>query len=101
MEAICPIQPAVLDRKTSERVHLLFSYRAQALGHQYLNDRLIPALSAKGRGPDLPTSVERSPVTVPALFELQAWLGHRRSDGRDAPAHRPRSPKHNPMTCNA
>jgi integrase len=89
-EAVRPIQPAVLDRKTSERVHLLFSYRAQGIGHQYLNDRIIPALCAKA---GVPTSDVRGKITSHrarstiatqlynakepmTLFELQAWLGH-------------------------
>jgi integrase len=89
-EAVRPVQPAVLDRKTSERVHLLFSYRAQGIGHRYLNDRIIPALCAKA---GVPTSDVRGKITSHrarstiatqlynakepmTLFELQAWLGH-------------------------
>jgi integrase len=89
-EAVRPVQPSVLDRKTSERVHLLFSYRAQGIGHRYLNDRVIPALCAKA---GVPTSDVRGKITSHrarstiatqlynakepmTLFELQAWLGH-------------------------
>jgi integrase len=89
-EAVRPAQPAVVDRKTSERVHLLFSYRAQGIGHQYLNNRIIPALCAKA---GVPTSDVRGKITSHrarstiatqlynakepmTLFELQAWLGH-------------------------
>jgi integrase len=89
-EAVRPAQPAVLDRKTSERVHLLFSYRAQGIGHRYLNDRIIPALCAKA---GVPTCDVRGKITSHrarstiatqlynakepmTLFELQAWLGH-------------------------
>ncbi len=89
-EAVRPVQPSVLDRKTSERVHLLFSYRAQGIGHRYLNDRIIPALCAKA---GVPTSDVRGKITSHrarstiatqlynakepmTLFELQAWLGH-------------------------
>src|SRR5215207_8714181 len=89
-EAIRPAQPAVLDHKTSERVHLLFSYRAQGIGHQYLNNRIIPALCAKT---GVLTSDVRGKITSHrarstiasqlynakepmTLFELQAWLGH-------------------------
>jgi integrase len=89
-EAVRPAQPAVLDRKTSERVYLLFSYRAQGIGHQYLNNRIIPALCAKA---GVPTSDVRGKITSHrarstiatqlynakepmTLFELQAWLGH-------------------------
>jgi hypothetical protein len=80
----------VLDRKTSEHVHLLFSYRAQGIGRQYLNERIIPALCAKA---GVPTSDVRGNITSHrarstiasqlynakepmTLFELQAWLGH-------------------------
>jgi integrase len=90
-EAVRPAQPAVLDRKTSERVHLLFSYRAQGIGRQYLNIRVIPALCAKA---GVPTADVRGNITSHrarstiasqlynakepmTLFELQAWLGHR------------------------
>jgi len=90
-EAVRPTQPAVLDRKTSERVHLLFSYRAQSIGRQYLNIRIIPALCAKA---GVPTADVRDNITSHrarstiasqlynakepmTLFELQAWLGHR------------------------
>jgi integrase len=89
-EAVRPAQPAVLDRKTSERVHLLFSYRAQGIGHRYLNDRIIPVLCGKA---GVPTSDVRGKITSHrarstiatqlynakepmTLFELQAWLGH-------------------------
>lgn len=90
-EAVRPAQPTVLDRKTSERVHLLFSYRAQGIGRQYLNIRVIPALCAKA---GVPTSDVRGNITSHrarstiasqlynakepmTLFELQEWLGHR------------------------
>src|SRR5206468_3189420 len=90
-EAVRPTQPAVLDRKTSEHVHLLFSYRAQGIGRQYLNERVIPALCAKA---GVPTADVRGNITSHrarstiasqlynakepmTLFELQAWLGHR------------------------
>jgi integrase len=89
-EAVRPAQPAVLDRKTSERVHLLFSYRAQGIGHRYLNDRIIPALCAKAGVPDcdvrgkITSHRARSTIATQlynakepmTLFELQAWLGH-------------------------
>ncbi len=90
-EAVRPTQPAVQDRKTSERVHLLFSYRAQGIGRQYLNIRIIPALCSKA---GVPTADVRGNITSHrarstiasqlynakepmTLFELQAWLGHR------------------------
>jgi integrase len=90
-ESVRPVQPAILDRKTSERVHLLFSYRAQGIGRQYLNIRVIPALCAKA---GVPTADVRGNITSHrarstiasqlynakepmTLFELQEWLGHR------------------------
>jgi integrase len=90
-EAVRPAQPAVLDRKTGERVHLLFSYRAQGTGRQYLNIRIIPALCAKAGVPaaDVRGNItsHRARSTIASqlhnakepmtLFELQAWLGHR------------------------
>jgi len=89
-EAARPAQPSVLDRKTSERVHLLFSYRAQGIGHRYLNDRIIPALCAKAGVPGcdirgkITSHRARSTIATQlynakepmTLFELQAWLGH-------------------------
>ena len=89
-EAVRPPQPPVLDRKTGERVRLLFSYRAQGIGRQYLNIRIIPALCAKV---GVPTADVRGNITSHrarstiasqlynakepmTLFELQAWLGH-------------------------
>ena len=59
-EAVRPTQPAVLDRKTAERVHLLFSYRTQGIGRQYLNIRIIPALCAKA---GVPTADVRGNIT--------------------------------------
>nr|WP_157121629.1 tyrosine-type recombinase/integrase [Nocardia miyunensis] len=90
-EAVRPTQPAVADHKTSERVHLLFSYRAQGIGRQYLNIRIIPALCTKAGVPtaDVRGNIasHRARSTIASqlynakepmtLFELQAWLGHR------------------------
>lgn len=90
-ERIRPQQPALLDAKTSETVHLLFAYRGKAVGKAYLNHRLIPALCWKAGVPrtDARGAITshrarstiasqlanaRDPMT---LFELQAWLGHR------------------------
>jgi integrase len=90
-EAVRPTQPAVLDRKTSERAHLLFSYRAQGIGREYLNIRVIPALCTKAGVPSADVrgniTSHRARSTIASqlynakepmtLFELQAWLGHR------------------------
>ena len=84
-------QPAVLDAKTNEVVHLLFSFRGRALGQTYINTTLIPLLCRKA---GLPRSDARGPITSHrarstiasqlfnakeplSLFDLQAWLGHR------------------------
>ncbi|MFF3571972.1 hypothetical protein ACFYXQ_29745 [Nocardia jiangxiensis] len=70
-------------------MHLLFSYRTQGIGRQYLNIRVIPALCAKA---GMPTADVRGNITSHrarstiagqlhnakepmTLFELQAWLG--------------------------
>ena len=90
-QALRPEQPTRLDRKTSERVHLLFSVRAHPVAKDYINRSLIPALCAKA---GVPTSDVRGNITSHrarstiasqlynakepmTLFELQAWLGHR------------------------
>jgi integrase len=90
-EAVRPDQPPMLDRKTSERVAFLFAYRAQRVGHEYINQTIIPALCAKA---GVPTADVRGNITSHrarstiasqlynakepmTLFELQAWLGHR------------------------
>lgn len=70
---------------------MLFSYRAQGIGRQYLNIRIIPALCAKA---EVPTADVRGKITSHracstitsqlynakepmTLLALQAWLGHR------------------------
>ena len=90
-QALRPEQPTRLDRKTSERVHPLFSVRAHPVAKDYINRSLIPALCAKA---GVPTSDVRGNITSHrarstiasqlynakepmTLFELQAWLGHR------------------------
>jgi integrase len=90
-EAVRPAQPPLPDRKTGERVHLLFCYRAHPIGRDYLNKRIIPALCRKA---GVPTADVRGKITSHrarstiasqlynakepmTLFELQAWLGHR------------------------
>jgi integrase len=86
-----PSQPHLLDRRTGERVALLFSYRAKRVAVQYLNAGLIPGLCRKAGIPTRDThgriTSHRARSTIAShlynakdpmsLFELQAWLGHR------------------------
>jgi len=86
-----PQQPAILDRKTSERVHMLFAVRAQPVARTFINQTVIPALCAKAGVPanDVRGKItsHRARSTIASqlynakepmtLFELQAWLGHR------------------------
>jgi integrase len=86
-----PPQPKSLDRKTAERVDILFAVRAQPVARDYINRTLIPALCRKA---GIPTTDVRGRITSHrarstiasqlynakepmTLFELQAWLGHR------------------------
>jgi integrase len=90
-ERMRPIQPKVLDEKTSELVDCLFMYRAKRVGPNYLNKILIPKLCRKA---GIPTTDCRGSITAHrarstiasqlynakepmSLFELQQWLGHR------------------------
>jgi integrase len=90
-QALRPDQPKRLDRKTSERVDMLFSVRAQPVAKDYINHTIIPALCGKA---GVPTADVRGTITSHrarstiasqlynakepmTLFELQAWLGHR------------------------
>jgi integrase len=90
-QTLRPHQPKRLDRKTSERVDLLFSIRAHPVAEEYINRTLIPTLCAKAA---VPTADVRGNITSHrarstiasqlynakepmTLFELQAWLGHR------------------------
>jgi len=90
-QALRPTQPATLDRKTSEHVHMLFAVRAHPVAKNYINRTIIPALCARA---GVPTSDVRGNITSHrarstiasqlynakepmTLFELQAWLGHR------------------------
>jgi integrase len=43
-EALRPVQPPLLDRRTGESVPFLFCYRARRVAKAYLNHGLIPAL---------------------------------------------------------
>ena len=90
-QALRPDQPKRLDRKTAERVDMLFSVRAQPVAKEYINHTIIPALCGKA---GVPTADVRGNITSHrarstiasqlynakepmTLFELQAWLGHR------------------------
>ncbi len=90
-QTLRPDQPKRLDRKTGERVEVLFSIRALPVGKPYINHTIIPALCAKA---GVPTTDVRGTITSHrarstiasqlynakepmTLFELQAWLGHR------------------------
>jgi integrase len=90
-EAVRPAQPPFVDRRTGERVHLLFAFRARRVSVGYLNTTVIPMLCRKAGVP--PADVRgtitshRARSTIASqlynakepmtLFELQAWLGHR------------------------
>ena len=90
-QALRPSQPKRLDRKTGERVDMVFSVRAQPVAKEYINHTIIPALCGKA---GVPTADVRGNITSHrarstiasqlynakepmTLFELQAWLGHR------------------------
>ncbi len=90
-EAMRPPQPLWLDRKTSERVHALFSHRGRRVGATYINAVLIPLLcrkagvpieDARGRitshraRPTIATQLYNAKEPM-NLFELKEWLGHR------------------------
>jgi integrase len=89
-QAARPAQSPTVDRKTGERVHVLFAVRTQPVARTYLNQTIIPALCAKA---GVPASDVRGKITSHrarstiasqlynakepmTLFELQAWLGH-------------------------
>ncbi|MGI5290513.1 tyrosine-type recombinase/integrase [Nonomuraea polychroma] len=93
-QAVRPQQPAMLDRKTSEQVHFLFTHRAKRMAKTYINTAVIPSLCRKA---GVPTADVRGNITSHrarstiasqlynakepmTLFELQAWLGHRSAD---------------------
>ena len=90
-EAVRPMQPSLVDRRTGEHVHLLFCYRARRVAKEYLNKGVIPSLCRKASIPlaDVRGRItsHRARATIASqlynakepmtLFELQAWLGHR------------------------
>jgi integrase len=90
-QAARPSQPRSLDRRTGERVELLFAFRARPVSGSYINNTVIPMLCRKA---GVPTTDVRGKITSHrarstiasqlynakepmTLFELQAWLGHR------------------------
>lgn len=93
-EAVRPVQPPMLDRRTAESVQFLFCYRATRVAKEYLNVGLIPALGRKAGVPleDVRGRItsHRARATIASqlynakepmtLFELQAWLGHRSAE---------------------
>jgi hypothetical protein len=90
-EAVRPIQPKMLDRKTGEHVNLLFALRARPMDKTYINRTIIPALCRKAGVPAADArgaiTSHRARSTIASqlynakepmtLFELQAWLEHR------------------------
>ncbi len=93
-EAVRPVQPPMLDRRTGEAVQFLFCYRATRVAKEYLNVGLIPALGRKAGVPleDVRGRItsHRARATIASqlynakepmtLFELQAWLGHQSAE---------------------
>ena len=59
-QALRPEQPKRLDRKTAERVDMLFSVRAQPVAKEYINHTIIPALCGKA---GVPTADVRGNIT--------------------------------------
>jgi integrase len=90
-QAIRPSQPQLLDRRTGERVDLLFVFRARRVSTAYINNTVIPMLCRKAGVPaaDIRGNItsHRARSTIASqlynakepmtLFELQAWLRHR------------------------
>jgi hypothetical protein len=90
-QAVRPVQPPMIDRKTGEATDLLFAVRANPVARTYINATIIPMLCRKAgvsqsdvRGR---ITSHRARATIASqlynakepmtLFELQAWLGHR------------------------
>jgi integrase len=90
-QALRPAQPKFTDRRTGERVDLLFAVRARKVSTSYINNTVIPMLCRKAGVPaaDVRGNItsHRARSTIASqlynakepmtLFELQAWLGHR------------------------
>ena len=89
-EVIRPKQPEYKDRKTGERVDLLFMHRARPMRREIINQSIIPTLCRKAgvatRDVRGTITSHRARATIASqlfnsrepmsLFELQAWLGH-------------------------
>ncbi len=89
-EAARPPQPQCVDRKTGERVDVLFMHRARPMRPEIINKSIIPMLCRKAGVParDVRGKItsHRARATIASqlfnsrepmsLFELQAWLGH-------------------------
>ncbi|MFG2979593.1 tyrosine-type recombinase/integrase [Streptomyces sp. NPDC048331] len=90
-QAVRPVQPQMLDRKTGELADFLFAHRARRVAKHYINTAIIPMLCRKA---GVPTADVRGNITSHrarstiasqlynakepmTLFELQEWLGHR------------------------
>jgi hypothetical protein len=90
-QAVRPDQPKFTDRRTGERVDLVFAFRARKVSGSYINNTAIPMLCRKAGVPaaDVRGNItsHRARSTIASqlynakepmtLFELQAWLGHR------------------------
>lgn len=90
-ERVRPEQKPMLDQKTREVVHFLFSFRGKSLSSGYINKRLIPILRQKANVPESDArgviTSHRGRATIAnqlfnakepvSLFELQEWLGHK------------------------
>jgi len=90
-QAVRPDQPRFTDRRTGERVDLVFAFRARKVSGSYINNTVIPMLCRKAGVPaaDVRGNItsHRARSTIASqlynakepmtLFELQAWLGHR------------------------
>jgi integrase len=90
-QAVRPTQPGFTDRRTGERVDLLFAARARGMSTAYINNTVIPMFCRKAGVPAVDVrgaiTSHRARSTIASqlynakepmtMFELQAWLGHR------------------------
>ncbi len=86
-----PEQPHALDKKTSETVQFLFSYRGKRLPQRYITEQLIPMLCHKANIPERDSrghiTSHRARATIASMlynakdpldiFQLQKYLGHK------------------------
>lgn len=84
-------QPSEWDKKTSEAVHFLFSFRGRRMSKDYINDALIPLLCTKAGIPEQDSrgriTSHRARATIASMlynakeplsiFELKEYLGHK------------------------